>query len=185
MPCSWAYSSAAAICRAIGRASSRISGPCLIRPASIGPSTSSRASARFPLDSSKLQSTRNVGIIQGSQDLGFALKAHHTLFVSGKRFGQHFQRYVTAKSLIPRAIHFAHPAGAEQRDNVLGTQLDTRSKKHGSSGLWSRPRGYRERYAQPTAIWHFSADTLEFKGAAPGSAFAAALAHASGGYAVA
>ena len=78
---------------------------------------------------------RNVGMVQRSKDLGFALEALHTLFVSGKRFRQHFQRYITAKSLIPRAIHFAHPAGTEQRENVVGTQLHTWSKKHGCSGL--------------------------------------------------
>ena len=45
IPSSWAASSASAICRAIGSASSTGIGPSAMRSASVGPSTSSRTSA--------------------------------------------------------------------------------------------------------------------------------------------
>ena len=52
MPCACAASSASAICRAMGSASSSGTGPCAIRSASVGPSTSSITSARVaPLSS--------------------------------------------------------------------------------------------------------------------------------------
>ena len=51
-PASWAASSASAICLAIGSASSSGIGPFEIRSARVGPSTSSRTSARVPSASS-------------------------------------------------------------------------------------------------------------------------------------
>ena len=53
IPCSCAASSASAICLAIGSASSSGIGPCAIRSASVGPSTSSSTSAVMPFDSSR------------------------------------------------------------------------------------------------------------------------------------
>ena len=51
MPCSCAASRASAICFAIGSASSTGIGPCAMRSASVGPSTSSNTSACTPSDS--------------------------------------------------------------------------------------------------------------------------------------
>ena len=51
-PCSCAASRASAICLAMGNASSTGIGPCFIRSASVGPSTSSRTSAFCPSASS-------------------------------------------------------------------------------------------------------------------------------------
>ena len=53
IPCSCAASSASAIWRAIGKASSRGISPCAMRSASVGPSTSSRTNARNPLACSR------------------------------------------------------------------------------------------------------------------------------------
>ena len=53
MPCSCAASSASAICLAIGNASSTGIGPCAMRSASVGPSTSSMTSACTPSDCSR------------------------------------------------------------------------------------------------------------------------------------
>ena len=53
MPCSWATSSASAICEAVRSASVRGKGPCLSRSERSIPSTSSMTSALLPLTSSR------------------------------------------------------------------------------------------------------------------------------------
>ena len=77
IPCSWAASSASAICRAIGRASSSGIGPCAMRSASVGPSTSSSTSAADAVRFFESVDAADVRMIERRERLGFALKARH------------------------------------------------------------------------------------------------------------
>jgi hypothetical protein len=56
---------------------------------------------------------RDVLVIEGRQNLGFALKSRQTIGVSRDIGGQDLDRDLSLQLGIARAIHLAHPACSE------------------------------------------------------------------------
>jgi hypothetical protein len=53
---------------------------------------------------------RNVGMVERSKDLCFALEARHAVRIAGKNFRQDFQRYVAAERGVAGSIDLPHAA---------------------------------------------------------------------------
>ena len=58
-------------------------------------------------------------MIERGQELGFTLESSDTIGIGGDRRRQNLQRDVTLQPGIARAIHFAHSAFAQLRDNRI------------------------------------------------------------------
>src|SRR5690348_17540078 len=61
-------------------------------------------------------------MVERSQHLGFALEPRHAPGVSSERFRQYFQRDVALQPGIAGAIHFAHAARADRREDLVGSE---------------------------------------------------------------
>ena len=119
IPCSWAASSASAICRAIGMAS--LTG--------IGPSRNAIGERRTldELQHERLKSIgffeavnrRDVRMIERGEDLRFALEAREPLLIEGEAVGQDLERDVALERRVARAIDLAHTARAERGQNFV------------------------------------------------------------------
>ena len=55
----------------------------------------------------------DVWVIQGGENLRFASKTREPLGVRGKGFWKNLESDVALQRAVPRAIHLAHPAGAD------------------------------------------------------------------------
>ena len=62
--------------------------------------------------------------------LRLAFESHQTFRVERECRRQDLQRHIAIQRDIARAIHFAHPAGAKQRDNFVGPNERTVRKSH-------------------------------------------------------
>ncbi len=72
----------------------------------------------------------DVLVIQRGQDLRFASKASQAIGIERERLRQDLQRDVTIQPRIPRAIDLAHPAFAELGEDLVGSDLGSRGKRH-------------------------------------------------------
>jgi hypothetical protein len=64
----------------------------------------------------------DVRMIQRGNGMGLAVKAFAELRVAGHVRRQDFDRDRAIETGIPRFVDFAHPAGAERRDDFIRTQ---------------------------------------------------------------
>jgi hypothetical protein len=62
---------------------------------------------------------RDVGMIEGCQDLGFTAEARDALGILCEAGRKHFDRGVTIEPRIACAKHLAHPAGAERSGHFI------------------------------------------------------------------
>src|SRR5581483_7118067 len=91
----------------------------------------------------------DVRMIKGSQHLGFAAEACHTVGVLRPRFGKDFDGYVTVEFGVRRAPDFAHAALAEfgrdaiMRDRAIRTHGYAISGMVSLSSVYEVPSGYR------------------------------------------
>ena len=120
MPCSCANSSASAIWRAIASASSSGSGPCAMRSARVGPSTSSRTSTASA-DATLLDAVNggDVGMVERGKQLRLAREARQAVGIGGDGRRQQLERDVALQPSIARAVDLAHAAAAQRRDDLV------------------------------------------------------------------
>ena len=132
MPCSCAASSASAIWRAIGSASSigiaAHAGDPLREVLAVDQLHHERARRRLstPVD------LRDVRVIQRRQRARLALEARQPIRIGREQIGQHLDGDVALEPGVARAIHLAHSAGADRRDDLVDADAVTRGKAHGS-----------------------------------------------------
>ena len=50
--------------------------------------------------------------------------------IAGERFGQHLECYVTPEPRVLRAIHLAHAARPERREDLVGAEAGTAGHHH-------------------------------------------------------
>ena len=62
------------------------------------------------------------GMVQRGEHLRFAPEARQPLGIEGEVVGQDLQRDVALQCAVASAIHFAHPAGPEDRENFVGAE---------------------------------------------------------------
>jgi hypothetical protein len=60
--------------------------------------------------------------------------------IARERFGQDFQRHLAAQARIARAVHFAHAAGANQRDDLVRSNCRASREGHQVSALYRLAR---------------------------------------------
>ena len=87
IPCSCAASSASQICRAIGSASSSGMGPCAMRSASVGPSTSSSTKRPRDCQSGVFEAVdgADVGMVERREDLGLTSESREAIGIERER----------------------------------------------------------------------------------------------------
>jgi hypothetical protein len=66
-------------------------------------------------------------MIQGSSRLGFLLETAQAVAVLGKSSRQDFDGHVPSQDSIASAIDFAHSAGTDGRNDLVGPQFRTRA----------------------------------------------------------
>jgi hypothetical protein len=76
----------------------------------------------------------DVLVIQCGEALGFSLKAGDALSVRGKRIGEDLDCDIPIQLRIPRAIHLAHAAGADERDDFIRAESGASHQRHELSG---------------------------------------------------
>ena len=61
----------------------------------------------------------DVGMIQGREDLRFALEAGQPIGIAGEDVGQNFERDFAPEARVTGAKHLSHSAGAERGDDLI------------------------------------------------------------------
>ena len=76
---------------------------------------------------------RDVGVVQRGEHLGLAREAGEPVRVLRQGLRQHLDRDRALQRRVGGAIHFAHPAGAERRDDFVGPEPGTGGQGHAGS----------------------------------------------------
>src|SRR5262245_60868886 len=76
-------------------------------------------------------------MIERGQHLRLAPEPGKAIDVCGNRVRQDFDGDITGQRAIRRPIHFAHSAGAEQRDDLVRADPRSRSEAQGSAADYS------------------------------------------------
>lgn len=82
----------------------------------------------------------NVGMVERGEDLRFALKSLETIRGLGKIIGQNFDGYVAAEAGVFGAVDFAHSAGAQRREYLIGTEFCAYRQGHLGFCVWRAKR---------------------------------------------
>ena len=61
----------------------------------------------------------------------FLLEALQAFRIGGERGRQHFDGHVAAEPRVARAVDLAHPAGANEREDIVGAEASAGSQGHG------------------------------------------------------
>jgi hypothetical protein len=75
---------------------------------------------------------RDVRMIERAEDLGFPLKSRKSVRIARERVGQNFNRHLALQPRIARAIHLAHTACANERDDFVRAESRPRIQCHRS-----------------------------------------------------
>jgi hypothetical protein len=140
-PCSCAASSASPICFAIGRASSSGMAPRVRRCARSSPSTRFHHEGADASAVLQAVDVRDVWVVQRSEDLSFSLEPGEPIGIVGKGIRQHLQRDVAIQLRVARAVHLAHAASAERRDNLIGANSGAGSESQEDCADYTASRG--------------------------------------------
>ncbi len=65
----------------------------------------------------------DVRMIQTRDCLGLALEALAPFGIAGEVCGQDFDRHCSIQPRVARPVNFSHPARAQRRDDLVGTQF--------------------------------------------------------------
>ncbi len=91
----------------------------------------------FPVIDSKKRPRRtdimdgqNVGMVEGGDRAGFPSEPAQSLRVGGELGRQHLDGDVPPESRVPRAVHLAHAASAQQADDLVRAEQRPRWKGH-------------------------------------------------------
>ena len=107
-------------------------GPRAMRSASVGPSTSSMTSAVHAI--ARLRSRRSRRCSDGSataSSWASRLKRASAFGITARKArGRTLSATSRVKLGVARAIHLAHAAGADERDDLVGSQADAGRETH-------------------------------------------------------
>jgi hypothetical protein len=73
---------------------------------------------------------RDIRMIQGGEDLRFALKPSEAVCVRGKGIRQHFQGVFALERRVPRAPDLTHPAAAERSADLVRAEAGAGGQRH-------------------------------------------------------
>ncbi len=97
------------------------------------------------LDLFETVDARDVRMVERGEQSRLALEARQPLGLLRERRGQHLDRHLASQPRVARAVHLAHAAGAERRDDLVGPEP-------GASGEWHRgnlPQDHRSAHTRP------------------------------------
>ena len=146
IPRSCAASSASAICRAIGCASLQARGPRATRAARSSPSTSSMTMRDVALGLLDAVDLGDVRMIQRGEGPCFTLEARATIRVVSEDRRQNLDGDLAVELDIARAMYLAHPACADQADDLVWPEAGRpppsawmeNSTPRAAAGVWVR-----------------------------------------------
>jgi len=69
---------------------------------------------------------RDVGVVQGGQHLGFAFEAGQPFGIVREGVRKNLDGYFAIELCVPGAIHLAHAARAERRQDFVGAEFVAR-----------------------------------------------------------
>ena len=84
----------------------------------------------------------DVRMVQRGEDFGFALEAREPIGIAGERLGQHLDRDLAFQLGVRRAIHLAHPAGADLGGDFVRAEAGAWSYSQWSRGLYGPAGGF-------------------------------------------
>jgi hypothetical protein len=82
----------------------------------------------------------NVRVIQRGDGAGLLFETAQALSVARERFRKDLQRHFAAETRVARAIHFAHAAGADQRNDFVRSNFAANGEGHQVSALYRLAR---------------------------------------------
>src|SRR5262249_30094036 len=82
---------------------------------------------------------RDVRVIEGGNELRFALEARLPIRFKSKRSGQNLQRHVAVELGIPRAVDLTHSARAKRRHDFVDAEAYAGGESHRSHYRLSAP----------------------------------------------
>ena len=90
---------------------------------------------RTPIVLSDVEDRNNIGMVESGSGLRLQFEAVETSRVPRPVVWKHFDRHVTFQRGVACAIHFAHSARAQRRDDLIGIQPRARDQSHESPKL--------------------------------------------------
>ncbi len=72
----------------------------------------------------------DIRMVEGRRRACFLLETVQPVTISGECGGQNLDRNAAVKARIPSPVHLAHPAGAEQLDNLVRSELRAGGEGH-------------------------------------------------------
>ena len=88
---------------------------------------------------------RDVRVVQDARRPRLRLEALQAIRILRERRRQHLDRHLAPEPRVARAVDLSHPAGADGRENFVGTELATGGKCH-----LGRRDSIRERWPEPS-----------------------------------
>ncbi len=77
----------------------------------------------------------DVGVVQGGEELGFALEAGEAIGIGRERVWQDLERHVAVELRVAGAVDLAHTAVADLAGNGVRTEAVTDGQSHGRVSL--------------------------------------------------
>jgi len=65
----------------------------------------------------------HVRMVQGSSEARLLLQPRQGVFIGGEVLPDDLQRDLTVQAPVARPVHLAHPAGADEADDLVDTEL--------------------------------------------------------------
>ena len=79
-------------------------------------------------------------MVERRDGLRLAVKPREAVGIAGRRIGQDLDRHAPIEFGVVGKEHLAHPAGAEQAENLVRTEAGANGERHGWRSLRGEPR---------------------------------------------
>ena len=74
---------------------------------------------------------RDVGVVEGRENVCFALETREAIRIVGERVGENLQRDIAVELRVGRLPHLSHATLAEERGHVVMPETVTDGESHG------------------------------------------------------
>jgi hypothetical protein len=88
---------------------------------------------------------RDVGMIQCGSGARLLLEACEAFVIERQTGRQDLDRHFASESRVSRAIHLAHAAGTERRDDFIWAETIAWGEAHEAEPLWTEEAGPKDR----------------------------------------
>ena len=88
---------------------------------------------RRPLVDPDVVDRDDVGVVQPAREPGLLLQAAEDARVAGQGLSHHLDGHLALQAAVPGAVDLRHPAGAEHRQHLVGSEPGSRGQPHPST----------------------------------------------------